>query len=53
MKASYSLNTLLNISKRFGTFNLEGYLTYTGGIRRADFNTVDQLWGGAGIAYHY
>jgi hypothetical protein len=53
LKLSYSLNALLGISDRFGKFSLEGSMWYTGGIQRHDFNTVDQLWGGAGFAFHY
>jgi hypothetical protein len=48
----YNLNTALNISRRYGTFNVEGYLYYTDGI---DPNLLaeTQLWGGLGIAFHY
>ena len=48
----YNLNTLFNISRRYGTFQLEGYLFYTDGI---DNNLLadTQLWGGVGIGFHY
>ena len=48
----YNLNTLFNISRRYGTFHLEGYLWYTDGIDK-DLLADTQLWGGAGIAFHY
>jgi hypothetical protein len=49
---SYSLNTLLNVSRRYGDWKLKGYLYYTDGINhylRAD----TQLWGGVGITFDY
>lgn len=52
MIGSYSMNSLLNIPKRYGTFSLQGYLNYVDGLTdslRAD----TQLWGGVGIAFHY
>lgn len=48
----YSLNTLLNIPRRYGEWSAVGYLNYTDGIEnrlRAD----TQLWGGAGINLRY
>lgn len=48
----YNLNTLFNVSRRYGTFHLEGYLYYTDGI--ADDLLADtQLWGGVGIGFKY
>ncbi|MBV8782213.1 MAG: hypothetical protein JO353_12525, partial [Phycisphaerae bacterium] len=52
MEATYSLNHALALSKRFGEFDLVGYLYYSSGIDphlRAD----SQLWGGAGISFSY
>jgi hypothetical protein len=49
---SYSLNTLLNISKRYGDFRLEGYLFYTDGIDNKLLADT-QLWGGVGIGFRY
>ena len=49
---SYNLNTLFNISRRYGTFNFEGYLWYTDGIDD-DLLSDTQLWGGAGIQLTY
>jgi hypothetical protein len=48
VSASYSLNTLLNIPERFGTWSLQGFLNYTDGID-SDLLATDQLWGGGGI----
>lgn len=48
----YNLNTLFNISRRYGTFHFEGYLWYTDGIDD-DLLADTQLWGGAGIAFRY
>lgn len=48
----YNFNTLFNLSKRYGTFDLEGYLYYTDGIDK-DLLADTQLWGGVGIAFHY
>lgn len=48
----YDLNTALNISRRYGTFALEGYLYYTNGIDN-DLLAETQMWGGIGIAFHY
>ncbi len=49
---SYSFNTLLSIPRRYGNWQLEGYLFYTDGISdrlRAD----TQLWGGVGFKFRY
>lgn len=48
----YNLNTLFNISRRYGTFYFEGYLWYTDGIDD-DLLADTQLWGGAGIGFRY
>lgn len=48
----YSLNHLFQVSPRYGTFTLEGYLYYddrTSTDLRADI----QIWGGMGIGFHY
>lgn len=50
--ATYSLNTLLNVSKRYGEFSFQGYMYYTDNIDhglRAD----TQIWGGVGINFKY
>jgi hypothetical protein len=49
---TYPLNTLLNISRRYGEWKLRGYLFYTDGIEnnlRADTG----FWGGVGISFEY
>jgi hypothetical protein len=48
----YNLNTALNISRRYGTFALEGYLYYTNGID-IDLIAETQIWGGIGLSFHY
>ena len=51
---TYSLNPLFRISDRFGHFSLDGYLYYTGGVHNNDrFHAANELWGGAGISFHY
>ena len=52
MIASYSLNRLLNIPRRYGEFGIEGYLYYTDGID-SGLEAETQLWGGAGITFKY
>ncbi len=48
----YNLNTLFNVPRRYGTFQVEGYLYYTDGIDN-NLKADTQLWGGAGIGFHY
>ena len=48
----YSLNTLLNVSRRFGEWSVVGYLNYTDGIED-NLRTDTQLWGGMGIRFRY
>jgi hypothetical protein len=50
--ASYSLNQLLNFSKRYGDFNVECYLNYTNNIDNHLLSTT-QMWGGVGLAFKY
>jgi hypothetical protein len=50
--ADYSLNTLLNVSTRYGQWSLQGYGYYTDGIDD-DLRYNRQLWGGAGIMLRY
>jgi hypothetical protein len=49
---SYSLNTLLNVPRRYGQWSLKGYLYYTDGL---DSGLVadTQVWGGVGIEFKY
>lgn len=48
----YSLNTLLNVSKRYGEWSIEAYLYYTDGLDN-DLLSTTQIWGGAGIMFRY
>jgi hypothetical protein len=48
----YDLNSLLNISRRYGQWGVEGYLNYTDGLD-SDLAVTPQLWGGAGITFRY
>jgi hypothetical protein len=49
---TYSLNELLNVSRRYGEWSFVGYLYYTDGIDD-DLEATTQLWGGAGISFKY
>lgn len=48
----FSLNQVLNFSKRYGEWSIRGYLYYTGEIEE-DLRASEQLWGGAGIGFKY
>jgi hypothetical protein len=50
--ASYQLNTLLNIPKRYGDLSVKGYLYYTDGIDN-NLRADTQIWGGVGIGFSY
>ena len=50
--AGYDLNTLLNISRRYGHWSVEGHLAYTDGIDD-DLAATTQIWGGAGVVFRY
>jgi hypothetical protein len=52
MIAKYNLNQLLNVSQRFGSWNLTGYIYYTDGID-TDLRSASQLWGGGGLELKY
>jgi len=49
---TYSLNTLLNLPRRFGEWKLKGYLYYTDGIEN-NLRADSQVWGGVGINFQY
>ena len=51
-RAHYDLGTLLNISRRYGQWGVEGLIFYTDGIDN-ELNTDTQVWGGAGITFRY
>lgn len=52
LSAAYSLNTLLNLSRRSGEFSLKGYLFYSDRLSR-NITANDVFWGGAGIGFKY
>jgi hypothetical protein len=52
LNASYSLNSLLNVSKRYGEFDLQGFMEYTSKLN-ADVTGNNLLWGGGGIGFKY
>jgi hypothetical protein len=48
----YDLDTLFNVPRRYGTWEIKTYLYYTGAVQsglRAD----NRLWGGVGIGFKY
>jgi hypothetical protein len=49
---TYSLNNLLNIPRRFGHWNIKGYLFDDGPID-SDLRANTRLFGGAGINFEY
>ena len=49
---NYSLNHLFQLSPRYGTFTLEGYL-YFDDRTSSDLRADIQIWGGGGIGFHY
>jgi hypothetical protein len=48
---TYSLDSLLNFSERYGDWSLIGYLSYTDGIDK--LNAKSEAWGGVGIGLRY
>jgi hypothetical protein len=52
LTASYSLNSLLNVSKRYGEFDLQGFMEYDGKLN-PDITGNNLLWGGGGIGFKY
>lgn len=52
LSASYNLNTLFNIPKRFGEFDLQGYVYDTNRIS-TNITADNVLWSGAGIGFKY
>jgi hypothetical protein len=49
---SYSLNFLLNVSKRFGEFDVKGYGFYDGRFSN-EVTSSNALWGGVGLGFKY
>ena len=52
LTAEYRLNSLLNISRRYGQWSVAGYLFYTDGLDN-ELAATTQLWGGGGITFRY
>lgn len=52
IEAKYSLNTLFNLSRRLGEFDLKGYLYYTDKLQ-ANVTADYAIWGGVGIGFTY
>ena len=50
--ASYELNELLNLSRRYGRWSAGGFLAYADGIDD-DLRSTTQLYGGAGLRLRY
>jgi hypothetical protein len=50
--AGYDLNTLLNISRRYGIWSLQGSFNYTDGLED-DLAAETQLWGTFGVSLRY
>jgi hypothetical protein len=49
---TFSMNSIFHFSRRYGEFSVKGYLFYTNGID-TDLLADPQVWGGAGIVFHY
>jgi hypothetical protein len=49
---SYSLNVLLNLSKKFGEFDVKGYGYYDNRIS-SDITATNAVWGGVGLGFKY
>jgi hypothetical protein len=49
---TYSLNTLLNIPRRYGEFDLTGFIDYSGKLSK-QITASNVLWGGGGIGFKY
>ncbi|HEX8340134.1 MAG TPA: hypothetical protein VF624_04430 [Tepidisphaeraceae bacterium] len=48
----YSLNRLFKVSTRYGDWSVAGYVFYTDSIEN-DIRVDTQIWGGAGLTFHY
>lgn len=49
---TYSLNRLFQLSTRYGTWTLEGYLFYDDRMG-SDLRADKQIWGGGGLGFRY
>jgi hypothetical protein len=52
LTATYSLNTALNLPRRYGEWQLKGYLFYTDGLS-SHLRGDTRIWGGIGIGFRY
>jgi hypothetical protein len=52
MTVTYSLNQLLNVSSRFGEFDVKGYLFYDDALNRK-ITASNVIWGGVGVGFKY
>jgi len=52
MEATYDLKGLLGIPRRYGTWELKGYLFYTNGIE-SQLKGDTRIWGGVGVSFKY
>ena len=52
LTVSYSLNVLLNVSKKFGEFDLKGYGFYDDRLT-AQITSSNAFWGGFGLGFKY
>ena len=52
VELSYDLDTLFNVPRRFGTWQVKGYLFYTGSVQ-STLLADNRLWGGVGIDFSY
>lgn len=50
--ANYSLNTLMNIPRRYGEFDLNGFISYSGKLSK-QITASNVLWGGGGVGFKY
>ena len=49
---TYDLSRAFSVQKRYGTWEIKGYLYYTGSIDRA-VRADNRIWGGVGINFRY
>ena len=52
MELTYDLKGLIGIPRRYGTWELKGYLYYTNGIE-AKLKGDTRIWGGVGLSFKY
>jgi hypothetical protein len=52
VELTYDLDTLFNVPRRFGTWEIKGYLFYTGAVQ-STLLADNRLWGGVGINFSY